>query len=261
MPDKTRVLICDDDALFAEGLKDLLKEKGYETEAVNAGIDAIRKIKEEPFDVILLDIRMPVMDGVMAYKEIKKINPKIVVIMITAFSEEELIKNALEEGAYGIFYKPLEVDALIKRIDRAKEDGCLFMVVDDDLSVRTSLKDILEEKGYLVNIAGSGEEAIKIAKEKLQEVVFLDMKLPVLNGLETYLILKKINPAIIAVLITGYKEEMQGFIQKAIDNGAYICLYKPVDPERLLGLIKEIAKKRHPTALSSRASEASRAEG
>lgn len=244
MPDKTRVLIVDDDVLFASGLKDILEAKGYETAVVNTAEGALEEIKIQPFDAVLMDIRMPVMNGVVVYKKIKKIKPHLAIIMMTAFSEEELIEDVLGEGAYGIFYKPLDISTLLKRIDRAKEDGCFFMIVDDDPSIRVSLKDILEEDGYLVNIAGSGEEAVKIAKERPQEIVFIDMKLPVLNGLETYLILKKINPAITAVLITGYKEEMQGFIREAIDNGAYICLYKPIDPQRLLGVIEEIGKKK-----------------
>jgi len=242
--EKTRVLIVDDDIPFNDSLADILKEKGYEVGAVKSGKEALKKVGEAAFDVVLLDIKMPVMDGVEAFKGIKKITPRIPVIMMTAFSVEELIKDALKEGAYGVLHKPLDIDKVIAMIEAAKKDGCLIMVVDDDPNTRETLKDILENKGFIVTLAKDGQEAIKIAKERPEDVVFIDMKLPVLNGLETYLELKKINPKINAILMTAYREEMQDLIEAALRQDAYTCLYKPFDPQKILQLIEEIAQKR-----------------
>ena len=68
------------------------------------------------------------------------------------------------------------------------------------------------------------------------------MKLPTINGLETYLTIKKINPQIIAIMMTGYRQEMAELVQEAINNNAYTCLYKPLDIEILLELIDKILK-------------------
>ena len=248
MAEKTRVLIVDDDIPFNDSLADILKEKGYEVGAVKSGKEALKKVGEAAFDVVLLDIKMPVMDGVEAFKGIKKINPRIPVIMMTAFSVEDLIKDALKEGAYGVLHKPLDIDKVMAMIEAAKKDGCLIMVVDDDPNTRETLKDILENKGFVVTLAKDGQEAIKIAKERPEDVVFIDMKLPALNGLQTYLELKKINPGIIAVMITAYREEMQDSIESALRQGAYTCLYKPFDPKKILQLIEEITQKRRAQA-------------
>lgn len=122
MADKTKVLIVDDDALFAATLSDILNEKGCEVMAVNGGKAAIGKVKEMSFQVILMDIKMPVMNGVETFRQIKKIKPKIAVIMITAFSVETLIREALKEGAYGTFRKPLnDIEKVIEMIEAAKE--------------------------------------------------------------------------------------------------------------------------------------------
>jgi len=246
--EKTLVLIVDDDLLFIDSLSDILKEKGYEVAAVKSGKEALKKVKGTPFDIVLLDIKMPVMDGVEAFKGIKKITPRIPVIMMTAFSAEDLIKDALKEGAYGVLHKPLDIDKVIAMIEAAKKDGCLAMVVDDDPNTRETLKDILENKGLVVTLAKDGEQAIKIAKERPEDVVFIDMKLPVLNGLETYLELKKINPRITAIMITAYREEMQDLIEAALRQDAYACLYKPLDPQKILQLIEEITQKRRAEA-------------
>lgn len=244
MAEKTRVLIVDDDVAFAESLSDILSERGYDIAAVNSGEESLKKAKEKTFDVILIDIKMPVLDGVETFKRLKNISPQTVVIMMTAYSVEELIKNALKEGAYGILYKPLDINKVVGMIERARVDGALVMVVDDDPHTRNGLKDILEEKGFVVSPASDGQQAIEIAKERPQDIVFIDMKLPLLNGLETYMALKKINPRITAVMITAYREETRELVEEALKEGAYICLYKPFNPGEALNIVEEITRKK-----------------
>jgi len=252
MKGKTRILIVDDDISFACSLSDILSEKGHETWVVNNGEDAISKSKEITFNVILMDIKMPVMDGVETFKRIKKISPKSAVIMMTAYSVEELIKDALKEGAYGVLPKPLDIDQVVGMVETAEKDGCLVMVVDDDPNIRESLKDVLEHKGFVVTLASDGKEAIKIIKERPEDIIFIDMKLPVLNGLETYLALREVNPKITAIIMTAYRQEMKELIEQALAKGAYSCLYKPFDPKEILDIIGEIIKQKNASFLGER---------
>ena len=244
MAEKTRVLVVDDDISFAESLTDILTAKGYDAVAVNSGEDALEKIKESSFDVALMDIKMPVMDGVWTFKKIKKLSRSTTVIMMTAYSMDDLIHDALKEGAYGVLRKPLDIEQVIKRIEISKVGGSLTMIVDDDPNFRMSLKDILEEKGYAVTVAKDGKEAIAIAKERPEDIVIIDMQLPFLNGLETFLELKKINPEIHAIIITAYREEMKDLVEQALAIGAYACLYKPFDPQKIVEMVEEIARKK-----------------
>ena len=244
MAKETRVLVVDDDISFAESLTDILTAKGYDAVAVNSGEEALEKIKERSFDVALMDVKMPVMDGMQTFKEIKNLSRSITVIMMTAYSMDELVHDALKEGAYGVLRKPLDIEQVIKRIEISKVGGSLTMVVDDDTNIRTSLKDILEEKGYVVTVAKDGKEAIAIAKERPEDIVIIDMQLPFLNGLETFLELKKINPEICAIIITAYKEEMKDLVEQALTKGAYACIYKPFDPQKIVEIVKEITMKK-----------------
>jgi DNA-binding NtrC family response regulator len=115
-----------------------------------------------------MDIKMPIMNGVETYKEIKKIRPGTKVIMITAYAVEDLVQEALQEGAYAIIYKPLDIEKmleLVKKVNEAKQEG-LILVVDDDPGTCTTLKNILVKKSYNVGIAYTGEEAITMVQKK-----------------------------------------------------------------------------------------------
>ena len=243
MAEKTRVLIVDDDTSYADSLSDILTEKGYETIVANSVNVIPQKIKEIHFEVILLDIKMPIMNGVDAYKMIKGISSQIPVIMMTAFSVENLIRAAFKEGAYGILYKPLDIDRLVNMIESAKRGECLAMVVDNDPNTWQTLKDILEAEGYAVILVGDGEDAINIAKERLPDIIFIDMNLPVLNGLQTYLAIRELNPKIVAVMMSAYGQERKDLIEQALKEGAYTCLYKPFDPKEAADIVRDTGKK------------------
>ena len=239
----TKILVVDDDKEFCISMTDILEAKGYAVESENSGKAAIAKVKGKSFDVVLMDIKMPVMNGVEAFKQIKKISPKTAVIMVTAYSVEDLIKEALRVGAFGVLRKPLDIDKLIEQIELSKERGMLILVTDDDPNTRETFKDVLEAKGYKVSTATTGEEAIEQSRERPSDILFMDMKLSALNGLETYLAIKEINPRVIAVIITGYYEETKDLVDKALKKGAYTFLQKPLDMDKVLGLIEEISRK------------------
>lgn len=243
MADKTKVLIVDDNKEFCESITDVLEAKGYEAESENSGDAAIAKVQEKFFEVVLMDIKMPLMNGVETFKQIRKVSPKTVVIMMTAFSVEDLIHHALRNGAFGCLRKPLDVDKMVEQIELAKERGKLILITDDDPGIRETLKDTLEAKGYRVSTAATGKEAIEIVMERPHDILFLDMKLPALNGLEVYLAMKEINPKAVAVIITAYEVEMKDLIEKGFEKNVYACLTKPLDMDKVLELIEEISQK------------------
>ena len=111
------ILLVDDNEEFLDSTKDVLEVEGYEVFTAKKGEDAIRMVGEQPFEVILMDIKMSGLSGVETFIEMKKINPSVKVIMVTAYSVESLIRQALEEGAYAVFKKPLNMSVLLKEID------------------------------------------------------------------------------------------------------------------------------------------------
>jgi len=246
MTQKAKILIVDDNLSLCKTMSLVLNRKGYDVSTANDGFEAIDRVKNEFFDIIFMDIKMPVLNGVETYKKIREVNDKIIIIMMTAYAVDDLIQDALKEGAYGIIYKPLDFENIVSLIENSKdtEQGGLILIIDDDPGTCSTLKNILIKKGYEVSISNTGEDAIKIVLEKPFDLIFIDMKLPTLNGLETFLALKKINPKIVAIMITAYSQEMDELVQDAIDKNAYTCLNKPIDIEVMLVLIDEVLKKK-----------------
>lgn len=237
------VLIVDDDWGTARSTALILDLKGCAVETAASGAEALARVGERPFDVILLDIQMPVMDGVETHRRIKAIRPDAVVVMMTAYAVEELVQQALDDGAHSIVHKPLNVDGLVDIVREAEAScaGALVLVVDDNPSVRSALQQALAAEGHAVTLACSGEEAIDAARERAQDVLLIDLKLPALNGLETYLALKEIHPRAIAIIMTAYPEEMSELAQEAMKRDAYAFLQKPFDVDDVLKLVDKVS--------------------
>ena len=241
-----RVLIVDDNLGQRRTTALILERKGYRVATAADGPQALELAGETAFDVVLMDVKMPSMNGVETFKRLKEISPQTIVIMMTAYAVEDLVEEALAEGAYGVLYKPLDIDELLGILAGAREagDDALILIVDDDPGTCTTLRAILGHQGYEVGVAHSGEQAIATERETAHDLVLLDVKLPTLDGAETYLALREINPRIVAIIMTGHCEEVAGAIQQALDNSAYAYLHKPLQMDKLLELIREALAQR-----------------
>lgn len=242
MKTNTRVLVVDDNIAFCENVADILGFKGYEVVSVQDVFKALEAVKENGFDLVLMDIKMPVMNGFKTFKKIKEISPKTPVIMMTAYTAEDIIRKSLCEGAFGILQKPIDFEKLFQIIESSLPNGALIMVVDDDPELCANFVDVLGKKGYKVRTTEDGRKALQMARENNFDIILLDMKLPILNGLETYMAIRDIRPDTVVIIITGYLGEMGDLAQLALEKGAYVCLEKPFDMDRLLELLREIKK-------------------
>lgn len=117
-----------------------------------------------------------------------------------------------------------------------------ILVVDDEEIVRETIKRILKSEGFCVTVAECGNSAIELAKTSEMDVALLDIKLPGIDGIDTLIKLKEINPRLEAVMMTAY--EVTERIEKAFKEGAIACLHKPFDIQTLLDIFNELKKKK-----------------
>jgi len=117
--DKFKILIVDDEPKICRILEEILEAEGYATQFVLNGTDAIKKLEKNDIDMVLLDIKLPDIDGITLLKKFKKIKPELLVIMISAFGTVQLAVEALKSGAEDFIEKPLETNRILTTIKSA----------------------------------------------------------------------------------------------------------------------------------------------
>ena len=118
---KTRVLIVDDEEKFADYLNKRLLNRDFDVATAFSGEEAIEKIKQANFDVVILDVLMPGIDGIEALRAIKNFKPLTEVIMLTGHASVESGVEGMKLGAYDYLMKPCDTDELVSKINKAYE--------------------------------------------------------------------------------------------------------------------------------------------
>ncbi len=125
------ILIVDDSRDFGQSLATFLRLEGHEVELVFDGEAAVEKFRARDFDAAFLDVKLPGMNGVESFLEIRKLKPDAKVFMMTGFSDEEPLRKAIDNGAMGVFHKPLDLDEVLKALEAAAP-AAIVLVADDD---------------------------------------------------------------------------------------------------------------------------------
>jgi len=142
-------LIVDDDTDTCRNLADIFTDLGYRVETAHDGQTALELVARTPHDVALLDFKMPGMNGLELYREIKKQRAGTVAIIVSAYTNNTTKEEALGAGAWQVLSKPVDFPKLLGLVDEAVSQP-LVMVVDDDPDLCATLWDLLRERGYRV---------------------------------------------------------------------------------------------------------------
>ncbi|MGM0428054.1 MAG: sigma-54-dependent transcriptional regulator [Thermodesulfobacteriota bacterium] len=118
---KIRVLLVDDEEEFVQALAERLSLRDYDATTSLSGEEAVSKLRKYNFDVVILDVRMPGMDGTEVLSEIKKIKPLTEVIMLTGHATVESAIEGMKQGAYDYLMKPCKTEELVSKINKAYE--------------------------------------------------------------------------------------------------------------------------------------------
>jgi len=152
-----KVLVVDDDSVACDLLSEVLSKEGYEVDVARGGQEAVKKGKEDVFDIVLADVRMPDLDGLGVLRAFKTSSPETIVIVMTAFGSIETAIEAIKEGAYDFVSKPFKLDEIKIVIKRALERRRLLQ---ENLRFRSELK----EKYSFEHIVGSSSQMLEVYK-------------------------------------------------------------------------------------------------
>jgi len=233
------IFIVDDDRDFAESLGEILTSAGHRVELCFDGESAVHIFRQQKFDLTFMDVKLPGKNGVESFFEIRKINSRARVVMMTAYSVEQILTQAIEHGALGVLRKPFDTARLLRMLEDVRPDGVILMA-DDDPDFADSLCQLLSDRGYKVLVSSNGQEAVAAVMADGIDILILDLKLPILSGLEVYLELRRRNRTLPTIIVTGYAEEEAEAMDQLRAMSVAGCLIKPFDPQQMLEIIQAI---------------------
>lgn len=171
-----RIMIADDQLIIREGLKKILSlepEFKVVCEAEN-GYEAIAMLEKHIIDVILMDVRMPKLDGIQATRRIKEAYPQVKIIILTTFNEDEYLFDGIKNGISGYLLKDSDIDYVIKSIREAYQNHMIFApevtpklvqaIADQQETVPKKLSALTNREQQIVKLIAQGRSNLEIAK-------------------------------------------------------------------------------------------------
>jgi DNA-binding NtrC family response regulator len=229
-----RLLLVDDEEGLRLTLAANLELEGFEVVEAEDADAALEQLAERSFDLVLSDVQMPGRSGVELLREIKRRAPGTPVVLMTAFTEESAVDEAIYAGVFAVLAKPFDVDGVVGTLTRALRASAV-LVVDDDAADAASIVGGLRAAGLRALAATGGEPALRAVAEEAIDVCVTDLMMPGMSGVETLLAMRKLAPDVTVIVFSG--QEVPDLMRRAAAAGAFHCLRKPVDVEHLLRTI------------------------
>jgi HAMP domain-containing protein/CheY-like chemotaxis protein len=265
-PRRKRLLLVEDNPAERLSIAELLRHDDIDIVTAGAGGDALRMLREEPFDCMVLDLRLPDMSGFEVLEHIRNEEAlgdlPVVVFTGKELSPEEDVQlhtiarsvvvkgvespeRLLDETALFLHRVvadlPPEKQEMLERLHRSDDDllGKKVLVVDDDVRNIFALSSVLERRGMTVLTAGTGREAIAtIESTPGLAIVLMDIMMPEMDGYETMQVIRQ-NPSFRRLPIVALTAKaMKGDREKCLEAGASDYLAKPVNTEQLLSALR-----------------------
>ncbi len=262
----TRLLLVDDEVEFLEAMEPGLVRRGFDVTLASDGRAALDLLSSHAFDVIVLDVKMPVLDGVDTFREVKRLRPGLPVIMLTGHGNLQQAFETSREGVYEYLTKPCQVEDLARvvteAVSQAKQAGqavpvpeeeIRLLLVDDDRDFVDSVAPALGRRGIAVSRAYTGESALEQAGRGCHDVAVVDVRMPDIDGLTLLDRLRETDPQLEVIVLTGHPTAHDA--RRGFKHGAFDFLVKPQRIEELVAAIRRAHEHRRKRLQSDRAKE------
>ena len=237
----------DDDSRIVRTTCDILNIKGFEAIPASSGEDGVAKAIADRPDCVLMDIKMPGINGVEAMKLMKEKVPGLPVVLVSAYATDEVMAEAKRVGAYAVLSKPLNFPAILTFLSLLDRDESI-LVIDDGTDYSNTLRDVLALRGYHIETESEPRNVLLHLEKERKMAVLLDLELAE-SGDEMLAKIQARYPTMPVVLVTANEQNLNDSNEKLRHIGAYTCLYKPFEMHQLLGLFEEIRLSNAKTSL------------
>lgn len=229
-------LLVDDNLAFAENLAEILRDAGHEVTIAASGPAALQAARERKFDALVTDMRMPVMSGAKLVHEIRRGDPQLPAIVVTAYTGEDDLASARNEGLLAVLPKPVPVDRLVELLGAARRDA-LVALVEDDAALADNLCEALRDRGFSAVTARSIADAEKFGDVR-PFMALVDLRVPGGPDGEAMRLVERRFPALPQIVITAHQEGLSR------DGNGTAVFVKPFDTGALLGRIEALHGRR-----------------
>ncbi|MBG9389515.1 response regulator [Caenimonas aquaedulcis] len=265
-----RALVVDDNAHARASIVDMLQGMTFLVEEAASGAKAVDMVQDaarggKPYDVVYLDWRMPGLDGMETARRIRALglaSPPMF-LMVTAYGREEVLKEAESAGIQTVLVKPVSPSVLFdttvgvlggNRVPLAPAGGAVkdlrlapvrgaraLLVEDNDINQQVA-RELLEEAGLVVDVAENGLEALRAVQQTSYDIVFMDMQMPVMDGVTATVAIRRIERLSALPVVAMTANAMEQDRRKCRDAGMNDFVVKPIDPEELTAVLLRWAR-------------------
>lgn len=230
------IFVVEDDIDFAEGLAESLEIEGHRVEIANSGEEAIARFQEMDFDLTFMDVKLPGKNGVESFLEIRALKPEARVMMMTGYSLQHLLDEAMNGGALGVLKKPFNIDTAVDLVSSMGK-GSRVLLVEDDADYGILIKEMLEKNGHWVKHCFDGPGAVETCRDGGVDIVFLDLRLNGITGFDVFKQIRAVQPSLPIVVVTAFANEEFETIVEMQSMALTDIISKPVSPDKLLNYI------------------------
>jgi len=239
-----KILVVDDDQYILSLLIDTLKAIGYDSFGAVDGLDALGKLKQDTYNLVITDVKMPRMGGVELLTEIRKIYPGLPVLYITGVASPEIISEIVPNGFLTKPFRISQIETLIKNTlapQKYSSPGNVkkVMIVDDDDAFREMMVESLNVYEFKTIAVADGIGALNTLENESVDAVITDIKMPYMDGITLLKKIKEIHPEIPTIVITAYLSDDE-VKSNLINFSADGFFEKPFDMEQIVNLLKNI---------------------
>ena len=231
-----RILLVDDEGALRVTLAANLELDGMEVVEAESGERALELLRSAPFDLMLSDIRMSGMSGKELFQRAKELRPEMPVVLMTAFTLEDVVREVLRNGVFAVLPKPFDVGHLSRTVQRALRRPAV-LVVDDHEDQARSTAAALRAIGLRVESISDGAGALRAIEDRPIDICIVDLVMPGMSGAEVVERLRWSRTDITAIVVSDYV--VPELMQRAAANGAFACLCKPVAADELAQVVAE----------------------
>lgn len=235
-----RILVVDDNQDHADSMAELFALEGHAVTVAYSGEDAIAAYDRHVFDIAFMDVMMPGRNGVESFLEIKRAQPDVKVYMMTGYSIDQLLQQAIDNGALGVLGKPLDFNQVMRVIDAARPAG-IVVIAQDDPGLGPTLQASLLSQGGTCALFGGGRDALARAAEGRMDVLILDHHLPLIDSIDVYARRRSARRAVPTVMLAACSDRHQAPFDALTDVEVTGILTKPFDFDVLLEKLDRLA--------------------